>query len=285
MKTAKDYIRQFDGITGQDVSVFENIEVVPEGSIQADCYVALLCTSGKAYCKQDGMELNVEKNDLLLCHPNAFVDNIMINLDFKCKGMILSPTYFEAIFFVDGNYWDMDVAIKRTPVMHLNDEEAESFLFNFTVLKKKLEQTELPHHAQLIKHLLQSLLFEFYDYLAPHLQLIDSQYGFSSAEMIFRRFAQMLSRECPAKRDVGFYADQLCITPKYLSSICKKQCGKTASELINGMTVNYIQQMLRSSDKSIKEIAAEAGFDNLSFFGKYVRRELGLSPRQFRTQK
>ena len=60
---------------------------------------------------------------------------------------------------------------------------------------------------------------------------------------------------------------------------------KTAAELINGITVNYISNMLTSSDKSVKEIATEDGFENLSFFGKYVRRELGMSPRQFRAQE
>lgn len=285
MKTAKEHIQVFENITDKDVSIFENISEMPDGkNIQVDSYVAIICTAGKAFCKQNGIEINIGKNDFLLCHPNAFVDNIMINLDFKCIGMVMSPSYFEAIFFVDGNYWDLDVAIKRTPVIHLKEEEADNFVFNATVLKKKLQQTELPHHAQLIKHLLQSLLFEFYDYLVPHLQLSDSQYKFSSAEAIFKRFAQMLSRECPTKRNLQYYADQLCITPKYLSTICKKQCGKTAGELINGITVNYISNMLTSSDKSVKEIATEAGFDNLSFFGKYVRREMGVSPRQFRAQ-
>lgn len=285
MKTIKNPIQMFESINDKDVSIFENITEVPDGNIQVDSYVAIICTSGKAFCKQNGIEINIGKNDFLLCHPNAFVDDIMVNLDFKCKGVVMSPTYLEAIFFVDGNYWDLDVAIKRTPVIHLGDEEAENLLFDLSVLKKKLQQTELPHHAQFIKHLLQSLLFEFYDYLAPHLHLSDAQYKFSSAEAIFKRFAQMLSRECPAKRNLQYYADQLCITPKYLSTVCKKQCGKTAAELINGITVNYISNMLTSSDKSVKEIATEAGFDNLSFFGKYVRRELGMSPRQFRAQE
>ncbi len=59
----------------------------------------------------------------------------------------------------------------------------------------------------------------------------------------------------------------------------------TASQLINSVTLNYIRNMLASSDKSIKEIAAETGFDNLSFFGKYVRRKLGVSPRDYKAKR
>lgn len=90
------------------------------------------------------------------------------------------------------------------------------------------------------------------------------------------------SAEAPRRRDVAYYAYKLCITPKYISAICKKQTGNTASDIINKITVWNISQMLRSSDKTIKEIASDTGFDNLSFFGKYVRRELGMSPRVYR---
>ena len=285
MRTAKDYKQQFENITEKDITVFENLEVTPEKKVQAENYVVMLCTDGRAHCELEGKVVNVGKNDILLCHPNVFVDNVMVNMNFKCQGMIMSPTYFETIFYVDGNFLDIGMSIINNPVIHLEDKEVENFLFNFSVLKKKLAQTELEHHAQIVKHLLQSLLFEFYDYLSPHLQLKEISYNFSSAEVIFKRFTQMLSHECPKRRDVKHYADELCITPKYLSAISKRQCGKTASELINSITVNYIKNMLTSSDRSIKEIATDSGFDNLSFFGKYVKRELGMSPRQFRAQK
>ena len=285
MKTEKDYIKQFENIGDSDVTIFEEITADPPENVQAESYVSLLCTAGRAYCKVEGKEVHVEKNDFLIGHPNVFVNNIMISPDFKCSGMIMSPTYFETIFFMASNYWDIGQAICRNPVIHLEEEMAENFLFNFSVIKRKLAQTDLEHHALIIKHLLQSLIFELFDYLSPHLQLQDSTYNFSSAEALFKRFTQMLSHECPKKREVKQYADALCITPKYLSAICKSQSGKTASEIINSITVNHIKNRLTSSEKSIKEIATEAGFDNLSFFGKYVRRELGMSPRQFRGQK
>ncbi len=285
MKTEKDYLRQFENIGDSDVYIFENLAENPPENVQAESYVTLLCTSGKAYCTVEGKEVHVGENDFLIGRPNVFINNIMISPDFKCQGMIMSPNYFETVFFLAGNYWDIGQAVVRNPVIHLEEETAENFLFNFSIIKRKLAQTHLEHHALIIKHLLQSLLFELYDYLMPNLQLQDSTYNFSSAEVIFKRFTQMLAHECPREREVKHYAEALCITPKYLSSICKRQSGRTASEIINGITVNYIKNMLTSSDRSIKEIATEIGFNNISFFGKYVRRELGMSPRQIRTQK
>ncbi len=81
---------------------------------------------------------------------------------------------------------------------------------------------------------------------------------------------------------IGFYANQLYVTPKYLSAVCKEVSGQTASELITQYMVKDILYLLRNSQKSIKEIANELNFPNLSFFGKYVKQHLGMSPKQYR---
>ena len=221
---------------------------------------------------------------MLICYPMLFVNNAMVNLDFRCRGLILSPRYLECIFVVGGNYWDVSMVLQRTPVLHLDDEEMANILFDFDIIKRKLTQNGMPHYRQSIQLLLQSLLYKFYDRLTPRLQLSEEQYTYTSAESLFKRFGALLSRESPRRRDVRYYATALWITPKYLSSICNRQSGKTATELINATTLSYVRNMLLSSDKTVKQIAADVGFSNLSFFGKYVRRELGMSPRDFRAR-
>ena len=74
----------------------------------------------------------------------------------------------------------------------------------------------------------------------------------------------------------------LCLTPKYLSAVCKQVSGSTASQLIASFVVKDIRRLLDESDKSVKEICNELGFPNPSFFGTYVRKHLGQSPRRFR---
>ena len=276
------YIPHMENITDKDVVYFEEISSRFTQNIQTDSYVVILCTAGKAFCEMEGKRYEIGPNDLVISHPNVFVSNAMVNLDFRCQGVVLSPAYFESILLVGGNCWDISVTVSRNPVLHLNEEDAENSRLNFNVLKRKMTHTSQPHYAETLKLLLQMMIYDFYDSLMPYLQMPDLDYGYSSAENILKLFLQMLHTESPVKRDVRHYAERLCITPKYLSSICKKQTGKTASEIINGMTVNYIKHMLESSDKTVKEIAASAGFDNLSFFGKYVKRELGVSPRALR---
>lgn len=83
---------------------------------------------------------------------------------------------------------------------------------------------------------------------------------------------------------MAYYADKLHVSPKYLSAVCKEVSGQTAFDLVNQYVLKNVKYMLQWSPKSIKEIAMELDFPNLSFFGKYVKRYLGVSPKQYREQ-
>lgn len=278
----EEYRLRLEQLTDKDIAVFDELGSVPVENVHAEAYVAVLCLGGRASCTMEGVEYQIGKNDLILAHPNQFVQNAMVSYDFKCHGLLMSPTYFESVFLLGGNIWEASLIIREQPLLHLDEQKVAEMLLDFDVLKRKLSATHLPHYEQIVKLMLQSFVFEFYDNLSPMLQQQAPSRNYTSAEVIFKRFLSLASAESPRRREVAYYANKLCITPKYLSSVCKKQADKTASEIINGITLNYIKNMLLSSDKTIKEIANDTGFDNLSFFGKYVKRELGVSPREYR---
>ena len=283
VRSEEEMKTKMEALTEKDIAVFDEIGVLPIKKMQSDAHVVVVCLEGKGCVTIEGKSYDFVKNDMFICHPHQLIENVMISYDFKFCGLLMSPQYFQSVFYLPGKMWKAGLDVRKMPLFHLGEKDVEGFVVNCEMLKYKLDRTDLPHHRQSIKLLLQSLVYEMYDVLAPKLQLGENiQYSYSSGEILFGRFANLLSAEMPRRCSVGYYADKLCITPKYLSSICKKQTGKTASDIIDEMVVNYIKQMLISSEKSIKEIAADVGFDNLSFFGKYVRRKLGVSPRDYR---
>ena len=77
-------------------------------------------------------------------------------------------------------------------------------------------------------------------------------------------------------------ACKLCISPKYLTAVCKKNSGKTANEWITEQVLEDIRYYLRQTDLSIKQICDRLGFPNPSFFGKYVKDHFGMTPMEFR---
>lgn len=83
-------------------------------------------------------------------------------------------------------------------------------------------------------------------------------------------------------RDIGFYADKLCITPKYLSVVVKKVTGRSPVDWVDRSVMLYARTMLTSSDMTVQQIAAELNFPNPSFFGQYFKRHEGVTPKHFR---
>ena len=87
------------------------------------------------------------------------------------------------------------------------------------------------------------------------------------------------------ERLIGFYANKLCITPKYLSKLVKEHTGRSAGEWIENHVILDARAMLHSSDMTIQQIATALNFPNQSFFGKYFKRATGISPKHYRQIK
>ena len=267
-------------LTEHDINVFDNVENLRKDTIRSEEYITILCLNGRATCRVEEKTVEIVKNDLFFCHPGQLIENTTASLDFKFCGLIMSPEYFDKIFLIGGTLWEAKLALSINPVIHLCGNEPERFINSHNFLRSKMIPPFGPHHKEMTALLMQSLLYEFYDYIVPKIQFVPPSY--TSGEVLFGKFVELVKSQTPRQREVRYYADKLCITPKYLSAVCKQTANMTASAVINKFAIRYIKQLLRSSEKSIKEIASETGFENTSFFGKYVKRELGMSPMKYR---
>lgn len=275
----EEYKRRLAALDENDMLTFTSVDEMPHEDWMCMAYVGIICTEGSASCRLGDKTIEVNKNDMFLGQPRQFVEDTKISFDFEFVGFLMSPNYFESIFMLCG-FGNTRFILQNSPVIHLNDEEIALCITDHAYVHTKLNGLRTANFKESIKHLVQSIFYEMYDILAPKLQSIP--FSYTSSELLFQRFSDLVIAETPLHREVKYYADRLCITPKYLSVICKQQSGKTASSIINNFTTEYIKRTLRTTNKSVKEIAEESGFQNVSFFGKYVRRELGMSPREFR---
>jgi YesN/AraC family two-component response regulator len=102
------------------------------------------------------------------------------------------------------------------------------------------------------------------------------------ADAFFAKFIRVLEQNFRHERRVSWYAEQLNITPKYLSEVVKKTSKRTPTEWIDNYVILEARVLLKNSTKSIKEIADELHFANQSFLGKYFKEHTGMSPSEFR---
>ena len=102
------------------------------------------------------------------------------------------------------------------------------------------------------------------------------------AWMLMIHFFKLLSQHCHKIRDVQFYADQLSITTAYLYKLCRKNFQLSPKELIDKQTITEIKTCLVNTDMTIKHIASELNFEDVSYMCRYFRRLTGMSPTDYR---
>lgn len=115
--------------------------------------------------------------------------------------------------------------------------------------------------------------------------VMDSLSGtYSRGELLFSKFKKLVAIHSLQQRQIGFYASELCVTSKYLSTVVKNVSGRTAREWINEAVVEEMKYQLAHSGQSIKEIAYQLNFPNISFFGKFFKTQTGMSPTSYRNK-
>lgn len=151
--------------------------------------------------------------------------------------------------------------------------EYHSFLW------KKVKIKGHPCRKEIAQSLLLALFHEVYGMFKNHMPIETKK---SRQEELFSTFIQTLASNYRQERSVSFYAGKLYVTPKYLSLLVKNVSNRTAGEWIDDYVILEAKALLSSSRMSIQEIADRLNFANQSFFGKYFKQHVGLSPTEYR---
>lgn len=245
-----------------------------------DFYAVMFCINGEISFRINGTNHTMHKNDILICPPNMIISEGRHSPDMQCYSIAISPNYFKRILPILNIDWNVRMAFETHPVLSLDEKEADIFCQYHDLLQKKVASNLGKYHAEVIDSLMLAFIYEFGDTIS---RFIDKpERPFSSAEYIFQTFIETLTNMQPKKRNVAFYAEELNITPKYLTAICRSISGHPASKIIDTYVIKDISYMLRYTRKSVKEISNELDFPNISFFGKYVKKHLGMSPKNYR---
>ena len=127
---------------------------------------------------------------------------------------------------------------------------------------------------------IQCMIIDFFDF---HVELYGARAVSNQQASIMQRFLALLDRgDYRQHRLVSYYASELCVTPKYLSEVCHNASGESAIYWITRYTALDISRLLRQRDLSFEEISDLFGFSSLSYFVRYVQKNLGASPSDFR---
>lgn len=272
--------------TDGDVVIFDHLKDVTKlFPLQTMTNIVAICISGHGEMNISGNKIKIEANDVLVCPHSVRIDEFEISDDFECKVLSLSDRLIQGLLHDKIEIWHQAVYVKNINVIRMSEACKEQFGYYYALIHSKIEnKARHPAHQVIIQALIRALLLEMC-FILEHTQGQQEIKETSQGKMLFNRFLTTISRNDIKRRPISYYASELAITPKYLTMLCLKFSNKTASQWIIQYTKEDIRFFLKNSNLSIKEISAKLGFANMSHFGSYVRKHLGVSPSDFRHKR
>ena len=268
---------------GDDLLLTEHINKAPMPTEPRRMNFILigLCTQGEVMYELDTRKQVIRPGDILIVSDRHVVDSYQCSDDMRGLCIMMSVQFFREIIQNVSDISSLFLFSRLHPVMRLEAKEVETFKDYFQVIKQKIGDESNHFRKDLVKTL---LLAMFYDLSNIIYRVKQDDRQRSRAEVIFIQFIGLVERNFRTERRVGWYAKQLGITPKHLSETIKAVSRRTPNEWIDDYLILELRVQLKNSTKNIKDIAADFKFPNQSFFGKFFKEHVGMSPLQYRRQ-
>ena len=272
-----------------DLVLMENIGTVPSGAVCLQNHgVIFFITEGRAQLEYDGNVVQLQKNDLFLYMVHSTATNFMASSDFNCR----------QIWFGRGELFNIDIYkqisvadmsnLKLNPVVHLNGDDLKLCDTYFQLLRDRMKFSTSVLTPNIVRSLLGTMLLEMLSIMRRNSEQMaeEVQHEEINSSLHKKRivddFIRLVEESDGRIRRVDEFASQLNITPKYLSIIVKEVMNRRPSNYIQLYTLKAIERRLRFTDMTMQEIANDLNFPNPSFFGKYCKEHLGMTPLEYR---
>jgi len=248
-----------------------------------------LCTGGTLEVTKQGLHYTLNKRDTMIVQPmeTAIVENI--SSDFTCLAVVAGYDFF--IEVMDG-VLDIPTQIRlgQHPFVRLTEAQYEMIVPLMLTLLERIEAENRSGLTVDQHNLLRRLIISMaesvaYEILRIEIENLDSsieEQQITQKDHVVHQYILMVYQQFAEHRDVAYYAEQLHLSPHYLSTLVKERTDINASVWIRERVLGEAKRLLDNTLLSVKEIAARLNFPNQSFFGRYFKQYVGVSPAQYK---
>lgn len=250
-----------------------------------DAFIIGVGTEGETSVSFNLHEFRLKKDSMFIFTPKNILQ-VNSQQYFKADVIAISPDFMRRINIDIKNMMPLFLKFVENPTSALTPEESRSMRGMIAQIERETRGPETHFSFDIVSGLIAATIYKvgdiMYHYLAEHPEGQNNSHN--RAEEYFKQFTHLLGEHFREERSVGFYARQLCITPKYLTTLIKRISGQSVSEWIDNYVILEAKTLLKYSTMSIQEIAYYLNFPNQSFFGSYFKRNTGMSPSQYKAQ-
>ena len=240
----------------------------------------LLCKAGEGSFVFNERCYHIVKNDLVVIPMPNRASNLAAHADLEVEWFAADYRFLQNMLPSNNYSIGGSISLNRDPVVPLTDEQAEHLLEDMHRLRDRMGDRQLQFYEELMGSLCLTMMYDIFEAHAQR-DAIDTHTDRTSyiVKQLMALLATGVSR---TEREVGYYAERLNVSPKYLSATIKRVTGHSVTSYIDRHTVPILKELLNDERLSLTQIAERMNFASLSYFSRYCTKHLGQSPSVYR---
>ena len=264
-----------DYVVGNDIT--EAILNFYKQTCRLKAGIFALCVEGNLRASINLTEYTLKPNDFITLMPGSIIQFCEQKESFRLSFIGFSSEFMDCVNMIKSTMSALPT-IYENPIISLSEDRAD-FINDYFHLLERVQAKEKSINREMVKHILLTMIHGISDLYQGNSwpNKITTR-----SDEIHKKFIQLVMKNYTSKRQTAFYASQLSISPQHLCMIIKQKTGRSVSDIIADMIIMDAKSQLMATDLTIQEISYSLNFPNVSFFGKYFKRYVGVSPQKFR---
>ena len=244
------------------------------------CCMHLLCTAGEGSFVFNEHCYHIARNDPVVILTPCKVKNIAAHANMQVEWFAADYKFLQNQLPSNNYSIGGSISLNHNPVIRVNDEQALRLLEDFHRLRDRMDDRHLQFYNEMMGSLCLTMMYDIFE---AHAQRDASVPHTDRTAYIVKQLMALLATGISRReRDVSYYAGQLNVSAKYLSSTVKRVTGHSITSYIDRHTVPILKDFLDDERLSLTQIADLMNFTSLSYFSRYCTKHLGQSPSEYR---
>jgi len=264
---------------GDDILILHN----PHFNVNWEPYkmkyvLVAICHEGTGSGAVNLHSFQMQKNDMVVVLPSQIIQSYAVSEDFKGTFILFSEHFFSRLG--QGDAYLFYKKVENTPLYQMDEGKAAVFRSYIDLVHNLLQIQHTTPNMEEVLQLLSRLFFVMVSWeVRASTEGDETQYRENEVMM---QFLQLVKNHYREHHEVGFYADKMHISAKYMTTLIKKASGKSALQWIEDYVILDAKAQLSSTVNTIQQITFDLNFPSQSLFGRYFKRAVGVSPSQYR---
>lgn len=237
---------------------------------------AIICLSGTSEGLINLEPFNTKPSTMVIILSDQILQYKNISDDFSGLFVVMSKNFTQSLNLQEG--LPLFLNVHDNPTVSLNQETLDAIVIWYYMMQKVVRNEMNPYRLETVRNMTRAFFYG----VGYQFHKISKGTSQSRQDILVENFLNLVKEHYKEQRGVKFYADKLCITAKYLSTSIKKRSGKSCNEWIDSYVILEAKALLKSTNMTIQQIADELNFPSQSFFGKYFKRLVGVSPKEYK---